>query len=244
MITLAVIERDFNISFKDTGKSNTLSNRGFLSCMEDIGGYHSDLVGFGINDISKTRLSWILLGWKVHIIERPAYGHPIHFKTWARHTEKFYTYRDFEAYDYTGKLIAVATSKWVLVNIDTGKITRLTDDLVNRYDPEMKTVFSEIEMKKLKEPASYSYTYLYKVLRMNIDINKHMHNLYYLDVAYEALPEEVYDTNDFMNFEIMYKHEVKLGETLKCLYSKKPDGHYVVIKSEDEKVLHAIIKLY
>ena len=42
----------------------------------------------------------------------------------------------------------------------------------------------------------------------------------------------------------MYKFGSFLGDNLKCFYSNADDGHYIVIKSEDEKTLHSIIKLY
>lgn len=45
--------------------------------------------------------------------------------------------------------------------------------------------------------------------------------------------------------QIMYKKEIKLGEKVKAMYAfVEEDGtHTVAIKSEDESVLHSIIKL-
>lgn len=240
---MAFYEQTFNISFHDTGNSNTLTNRAFLSYMEDAGGMHSDSVGYGINNISTTNLSWVLLGWKVKVLSRPIYGTPIKVKTWARHTEKFYTYRDFEVYDNLGKLLCIATSKWVLIDITKGKLTKITPEILSKYKPEEKSVFDTLSIDKLKEPDACISSFNYTVLRCNIDINKHMHNLYYLDLAYEALPEDIYNNYEFNNIEIMYKKEIKLGDTVKCLYSTLDNSHIVVIKSIDESILHAIIKL-
>ncbi len=50
------------------------------------------------------------------------------------------------------------------------------------------------------------------MIRKDIDINKHMHNLYYLDLAYEALPDEIYNKRPFDYVRITYKKEIKLGE--------------------------------
>ena len=76
-----------------------------------------------------------------------------------------------------------------------------------------------------------------------IDINNHLHNIYYLDIAKEILPEEVglyYEANEF---EVMYKHEVKSDAIVKACYSEQEDCKYVTIKNEDETNVHAIIKL-
>ena len=42
----------------------------------------------------------------------------------------------------------------------------------------------------------------------------------------------------------MYKKATKLGETIKCFYSYSDNANFITIKSEDEKSLHAIVKLY
>ena len=70
-----------------------------------------------------------------------------------------------------------------------------------------------------------------------------MHNLYYLDLAYEALPQEVYEKRPFDNVRIEYKKEIKLGETVKCKYSFVDGKHFVVVKSQDDKSIHALIEL-
>ena len=99
------------------------------------------------------------------------------------------------------------------------------------------------KLDKLKEPSSYLQEFNYQILRSNIDVNQHMHNLYYLDLAYETLPESVYQTANFSHVEIMYKRECKLGDHITCLYSFENGQHIITIKSEDEKQLHAIIQL-
>jgi len=239
---MAFFEHDFYIRMRDVDVNNEISNKSILGFFEDIGGLHSDKIGLGMNNIFETRLSWVLLHWKVKVFKRATYGNTIKIKTWARYSKKFYCYRDFEMYSESGELLVIATSKWALINIDSG-LAKLEDELINRYTPESKSVFDELEVSKIREPSEYISTNNYTVLRSNIDINKHMHNLYYLDVAYEALPTDIYENTKFDNIEIMYKSSALLGDNLKCLYSKIDDEHFVSIKSEDESVLHAIIKL-
>ena len=52
-------------------------------------------------------------------------------------------------------------------------------------------------MGKIKVPEDYEREIEYNVNRRDIDLNGHMHNLNYLDLAYEALPEEVYNKRPF-----------------------------------------------
>ena len=240
---MAVFTHTFEIGFRDVGKSNKLTNRALIGFLEDIAGMHSNAVGLGLNDISTTGLSWILLNWKVRVFKRPIYGQKILVKTWSRKAEKFYTYRDFEVFDESNNLLAIATTKWLLLNAKTKGIEKITDDVINRYESQNVPVFKdEFEVNKITDPKVYDACFSYNIQRKDIDINDHMHNVYYLDLAYEALPDEVYKNCKFDNFEIMYKKEIKFGESVKCFYSCIDDVHYITIKSDDEKTLHAIIK--
>lgn len=239
-----IVERKFEISFRDVGKSNKLTNKALLGFLEDVAGNHSTIAGYGLNDIEKTGVTWVLLNWKVKIFNNPLYGETISIKTWARDTTKFYTYRDFEVYNKNSELIAIATSKWTLLDAKTMSLIKISDEVIAPYQIETKKVFcEEPEPNKIMIPNEVSSISNYIVQRKDIDINGHVHNVTYMDIAYEVLPEEVYKTIDCNSFEIMYKKETKLGETVKCFYSKLDNTHYIVMKTEDEKAVHCIVKL-
>ena len=237
-------EENFKMGLKDIGKDNLIKNRAILEILENIGAYHSDIVGYGANDTPIIKLTWILLDWKLKVKKRPKYGQTIKVKTWASEANRFFTYRDYEIYA-DEELVAIATSKWAFVNIEEGKMARITEDVKKAYQIEEKHVFEGDVLGKLTEPKEFSNEVKYKVIRKDIDMNKHMHNLYYLDLAYEALPEDVYENErPFNNVRIMYKKEIKLGDTVNCKYTYQNGKHIVVIKSGDDKNLHAIIELY
>lgn len=241
---MAVIEHNFEIRFRDVSQNNKLTNRALLEILEDVAGMHSDLVGYGLNDIPNTGFTWILLNWKVKIFKRPIYGETILAKTWGRDSTKFYTYRDFEVYDKNNNLLAIATTKWALIDCKKMGLAKLAEEIISKYQLETKKVFeNEPEPNKLPIPEEIISSTDYIVKRKDIDINHHVNNISYLDIAYEILPEHVYENVLLDSFEIMYKKESKLGETIKCLYSKIDNSHYIVMKSEDEKFIHCIVKL-
>ena len=205
-----IYKENFKIGLKDIGKNNTIKNRAILEILENIAAYQSETVNYGANETETNRTAWILLDWNLQVLKRPKYGQTLTVNTWGRDVKKFFTFRDFEIYDEEQKLCAIATSKWALIDIDNRKMVRLTDEIMNRYEPEEKTVFSEEKLGKLEIPTEFSSSIDYKVIRKDIDVNKHMHNLYYLDLAYEAMPEEVYEKRPFDNVRITYKKEIKL----------------------------------
>ena len=239
-----IYKENFKIGLKDVGIGNKVSNKAILEYFENIAAYHSDSVGYGLNTSNETGVNWILLDWRLKVIKRPKYGQTLKIHTWSRKIIKYYAYRDFEMYDEQNNLCAIATSKWLLINNKTGKIEKVEEEMANKYESEIdKKVFEGEEIEKLKAPQNYQNSIIYEVKRKDIDIIGHMHNLYYLDLAYEAMPKEVYEKRPFGEIKIMYKKEIKLGEIVNCKYGFENNKHKVVIQSEDEKVLHAIIEL-
>lgn len=241
---MAIYKCKSRIGLEDVGYSNKITNKAIIKILENAGGMHSESLNLGLNSIEITGFSWILLGWKVKVIVRPRYNEELTVNTWGRESNRAFTYRDYELYDESGNLCIIATSKWAIVDIKNGHLAEITPELIEPYKCEEKKVFNSDYSFKLKEPETIDREIRYKVQRRDIDINKHVHNLYYLDFAYEALPEEIYENCKFNNIEIMYKRQTKLNDEIKCLYTKDGEQNIVTIKSIDDNLLHAIIKLY
>ena len=156
-----------------------------------------------------------------------------------------FAYRDIEIYDDNNNLVAIGSSKWILFDINKKSICKIPDEVKEKFPNIDKSVFEEKFNEKLKEPENSNFVYEYQIQRRDIDTNNHVNNLNYLDYAYQALPEDIFFNINFSNVEIMYKHESKLGDTISVLYSHTEDNeHIITIKDEEQKKLHAIIKLY
>lgn len=240
-----VVEKIYTVKLSEIDKNNKATNKAILSYLEDTGGKHSNMAGCGILDISKTHLTWLLLEWKLQVLRRPNYTEQIKVETWSKKAVKCYAYRDFKIYDEQGNVIVLASSKWVLVDIQKGKVVRVEQKLHERYEPEpTKEAFDDYEdFPKIHIPEKYEFETEYVVRKSDIDINNHMHNLNYLDLANETLPEDVFEKGNLNNVRITYKKEIKLGEVVKCKYSFINGKHLVVVKSQDGNILHALIEL-
>lgn len=234
---------DFKITLTMLGKNTYISNKGLLSILQDTAEMHSASIGFGITNINETHKSWALLNWKLHIFERPKYGDTITIKTWSRYSTKLYSYRDFEILNSDGKIVAIATSKWILIDVEQNKVARITEDLINKYQPESKSVFGEIELEdKLALPEKCTNSIGYNIRKADIDINEHVNNLNYIDIALEVFPGEANTFNSCSELEIWYKHQIKFNDIIEANYSLEDGINCVLIKSVDGSVLRSVIR--
>lgn len=234
---MAFFERNYKVSVNDIGIDGVCTQKAILRFFETTACEHSDTAGCGISDIPKTNLSWILLQWKVNFLKKLRYGDRARIVTWARDTDAFTSYRDFKLYNGSDQLCAVATSKWALIDVDKG-LTRIGNIIDENYNPERDCVFSERTLSKLLPPTNAKLALDYTVMHHDIDVNKHMHNLNYLDLALDVFEEG----ENFAFTEILYKTQCKKGDKLSLYKGGDENNHFIVIKLGEK--LSAIVKFY
>ena len=229
---------------KDIGPNNIIKNESILEALEDTGDAHSNSVGFGAIEMDNTNISWVLLEWKIQVLNRPLYNQKLRIRTWGRNFKRAATYRDFEVYNDKNELIIIGTSKWAMINRLDHKILRMTEEMYDKYKPEDdEKVFGEEEIEKIDLPEKYVKEYKYKIGRKDIDINNHFHNTLYLTLAYETLPDDIFESREYDYIRITYKKEIMYGDKITCKYGKINDKHVVVLFNETRDTLSALIEL-
>lgn len=182
----------------------------------------------------------MLLYWKIKTFKRPCWDTELIVKTWARKFEKVSSWRDFEVYDNDKNLICIGTTQWVLIDVKKKRPTKITEEMASKYEIYEKSAFTEEIVGRLDEEENMQKIYEYKASRRDIDTNHHVNNVVYLELAYDALPQDM--KMDFENFEIYYKKQIKQNDIISVYYKDVNNVHTVCIKSKDEKDLHAILK--
>lgn len=241
MITAHSVYRT-SVTYGDTGPDGRLSRGGLLRILQEAAAIASDDAGYGLKDIPRTGVHWILSGWRLEMAERPAWRAGLEVETWPRTMDGFLSDRDFLTWEITGegrRLAARGTSKWFLVDARTGKITRVTDQVRSAYELGEEVLFRRPLPGNGKPREDAAVTFRTTVGRRDIDTNLHVNNIHYLDYAVEALPEEVYrDLPDTV--DIVFRRQILLGTPVQCLYARTEDGkHQVEIRSErDGQITH------
>ena len=242
---MAVFTYNYKIRYSDVGPDNKITLKSLVAILQEGAISHSNSVGFGINNADKTHLAWLLLNWKVKIFKRPRCDEELTVKTWPRIFDKLYSFRDFEVYDKNNNLVAIGASKWFPVDTETKRIKKITPEISAPYgEPFDKSVFDKPFKDKMTVPEDLKLNFNYTIQRRDIDTNSHVNNLNYIDYALETLDEDIFNNNSFDNLEVVYKKEIKLKENIKCYYSFEDNKHVITIKSEDDSIVHAIVKLY
>lgn len=227
------------------GPDQALDHRGLLRILQEAAAIASDDCGYGMKDVPRTGVCWLLSSWRVELLKRPAWRSHLIVRTWPRSLDGFLSDRDFLVY-HGEELAARATSRWLLINAATGRIARITEKVRGAYALDSRALYHTPVPSSGKTPAGTPAAFSTVAGRRDIDINHHVNNIHYLDYALEALPEDVL-AHLPSTLEVSYRRQILLGTPIRCLYSVTGDGrHQVEIQSGegDKLVRHAFIWLY
>ena len=132
--------------------------------------------------------------------------------------------------DAAGKLVATVDCRWILVDLTGGHIMREPNWTVDNFWNE--TVEGELSLhthrcKELTSAgecrASYSLC----------DLNGHVNNACYLDIACDALPLEVVKAGPLKFVSVKYHREIPLCSQVEVFYAPSADGWYVVGRRDE-----------
>ena len=238
-----IFEEKYRVGIEDIGEDNLATNRAVFTYLEDIACVHANSVNFGLLNSRRGSAHWILLSWNLHILKRPIYDEILTVRTWLESADRVSCIRDFDILNEKGECLAVASSRWVLMDLETRKIIKLTEEYIADFGMEPDKKALNEPLTRFVEPEAYAFEMPYTVERRDIDLNNHVHNLNYLDIAYEMLPEDVYHHRVFNTIVIEYKKEVKYGDDVKCYYTALEDGKKQVVTFKVSGNMNAAVVL-
>lgn len=236
-----IFSEEYKTVIEDFGKDGKLTSFGVLRIFENLGNRHSDLAGDSVFKYDGTTNAWVLTEWKIEVKEFPLYSDKIRVETWTEQLQSpLVAIRDYALYR-NNELCIKGTARWVLFDIKAQRLCKIEKDLLEKYQPENKSVFEESKLDKIQIPESFILEKKIEVRKRDFDFNNHVHNLTYLDYALETLPDNVYESQNFSKFRITYKTAIKNGDKIYGKYAEVNNKKIIAIY-DSENMLKALVQ--
>lgn len=224
------IVRCYEVGINRTATVETMAN-----LLQEIGCNHAQSVGFSTDGFATTttmrklHLIWVTSRMHIEIYKYPAWGDVVEIETWCQGEGRIHTRRDWILKDFaTGEVIGRATSKWVMMNQDTRRMQRVSDEVRDEflvYCPRTpRLAFPEEDssslkkIPKLEDPAEYSRLGLVP-RRADLDMNQHVNNVTYIGWVLESMPQEIIDTHELQKITLDYRRECQHNDVVDSLTS-------------------------
>ncbi|AZV58900.1 acyl-ACP thioesterase domain-containing protein [Clostridium sp. AWRP] len=238
-----VTEKEYEVQYYEIDFRKKLLVTSLMNYFEDVSTKQSEDIGGGLDYLKQTGVAWVLYKWDIHINRHPNYGEKIAVQTKAYSFRKFYGYRTFKVLDDKGNVIASANSIWLLIDKEKRKVIRITEDMYKMYGVAENDI-KRLIIKKIKLPEQFDIEKSFDVRYSDIDTNRHVNNVKYVDWIVETIPLDIVLNFNIKNLNITYEKEALYGEKIKIYTElKKKENSYISlhkIVDEEEKELSAI----
>jgi acyl-ACP thioesterase len=189
-----------------------LTPRSLCALLQEAAGQDADTFGVSMSRLVEGGLAWVLQRLKVDVAAYPSLGARLAVATWARHFGRVVAEREFEVRDEAGRLLAAATSRWVVMDMAARRVVRLPDFI--RELPVHREQALDMEGRELPLPEPTALERRFEVRRSDLDVARHVNNTRYVEWALEAVPDEVYETHEARAFEIVFRRESVFGDRI------------------------------
>ena len=116
------------ILFSDIDSGAKLSVGKLLDAMQDCVNINSESIGKGIEYMMEKQRTWFAISWNIEIKRFPKMFEDVVVKTWPYDFSTSIGYRNIVMTDADGEDIACADSMWTLMDMDTGRPTKICEE--------------------------------------------------------------------------------------------------------------------
>lgn len=204
---------------------------------QDCSTLQSDALGVGIDFLEQHQHVWMLTAWQIDFRRRPKLGETVVTGTWAYGFDAMYGYRNFILKGTGGadgdddEIYAVANSIWVLIDMKTGRPSKLTAEYVDGYGTEEKYPM-DYEPRRIRLPKEMESKTEFYVNRSDLDTNRHVNNARYISMALEYLE----DGENIRQLRVEYKRSAVYGDCICPQVHREPGKVTVALCSSDGQV--------
>lgn len=204
-------KKKYTVPYYESDANGNMKLPSLLNVALQLSGEQSFSLGISDDWLKDTyNYTWIVVEYAMEINRLPRFTETITVETFARSYNKFFCYRDFVFYSETGeKLLTIATT-FVLLDIETRKVMRVTDEIVAPYQVDkVSKIIRGHHFHDLADTDSIEQ--LYHVRFNDIDQNGHVNNSKYFDWMIDPLGFEFLSNHVPEKIYLKYVKEVLYG---------------------------------
>lgn len=213
--------------YHDCDTRQRLTVLAMMRYFEDIALLQSESYDVGLRYYATQRVAWLLLAWDIRIHTAPVFKDDVHVLTQPTAMRRFLANRRYRIVGGDGAVLVDADSQWVFVDMARRRPARIREEIFRSYG-----VLQESET--LPAPAGIDVPVRTDVLRefhvrkSDIDVNRHVNNIRYVDWAFDALPDALALTGTLTRLRVHYRKEVHFGEEVEVRSELREAGGAVV----------------
>jgi acyl-ACP thioesterase len=206
-----------------------------ISYMLNVAGTDAHRKGFGVEALQGHSFTWVLSRLAVDINAQPRQYTDIEIDTWVNEFNRLSSTRNFKM--RVGEdVVAAGVSQWCMLNMETRQavdMTLLKDVYERAMVADPSPIAAPARLRDIESQASVSRPVVYS----DIDFNRHVNTLRYVDLIFDALPIELIEKNNGIRLDINFIAEALYGEVMTIGWTSEGRVWQFEISSDSGKKL-------
>ena len=229
--------KNYTITCYEADANQFMRPTAMLDMMQEAANVNASTLGFGYDEMINSNTAWVLSRIHVKFNNTPKWREEVNLKTWHKGVSKLFYLRDFILSDKEGNPLVLATTSWLIIDMNTRRLVRnsdlaLSDTAMHAIETPADKVVVPVDIEPelvRKHPVTWS----------EIDTNGHVNNVKYAVWAIDAVKFEDIKEKPLKELLINYDAEVMPGDVVKIsrVRQETEDGivYYITGKVSDKQ---------
>ena len=220
--------------FRDADADGAIGMRAYLNYFQDTVTTLMHRLGWG-NDVihEKYGVAWVFLKYRMQVFAKTTYHEPLRIECWTEPAGHSVSMRHAVEIRMGGQLMARGRLESCLVDLENKRVARL-DRIGYRQEVALERenpVAPFIRIGQDAEGLEEAYPYI--VRYTDLDNNRHMTNLRYIQLIMDAFTPKEFQGKMLTDMEIHYRNQCVFGDRLQVLRGAEEDGYRILALKED-----------
>ncbi len=215
-----VFRSSLRLRNKDVDLHRRLRTSRLFELIQEVSIRHTEELGMGRAMTLDRGLLWVVTLQRAEIARMPEYDEEIRVETWPGQTMHLLFPRYYRVLGADGGTLVSASALWALVDSETRRMV-----FPDRYGVQIEGSVTghEIALPNPPRRADGECVSVFRVPFSYVDLNGHMNNTRYFDLAEDLIPDAA-EGRLLRAIEIEYSNEARLGDALQVTREKLADG--------------------
>ena len=222
-----IFTKEFTISSYHLNPRGQARLTTMANFFQEVAYHHAGELGWGYEDMKSRNVTWVLSRMRIRMTRFPVWNDRITVETWPSGAERLFAMRDFKVMDGSGEVIGIASTGWLILDIDTHRLIR-PKEITDRF----KLVIHDVQMfdkplDKIVVPGEVKLLAHHQVVYSDLDIVGHVNNVKYMEWCIDTVSKDENSEKEIRELEINFNHEALLGDRIGIAGNSYPGGlHY------------------
>ena len=221
----------------DVDKNQRMHIPAMIQMLHEAAMQHVLHLKVSAKELAAHNLGWILHQQYLEIFEQPKLGEVVEVKTHPSGKEKVFTYRDFQMRNEDGKILAQASSTWLLMNTAARSMGVYPDFISEMLEPSNEIPHLPRAPRLRVKLQNPKWQKTYQIGFHDLDFNGHLSNFYYFKWMIDTMSSDFLQNNTLTSFRLKFKEECHLDEVVEVNVQEEGEGAFLHVILRDGKVL-------